>query len=215
MGVLDGKDQHGPVDWFNEQMSTLLDTHETEISTIQGANTGNVGAAAGTGVVAVETGYGDYKTTVLTLTNTPIVLVDNAGVVAHGGLKVYDFPLGLVYVQACVLNAATTLSAAGVDATWEGDVGVGTVVADTGNTLASTEQNIIPTTEIAAAVASVGICDCVSTASEHVIFDGTGGAIDVYINMLVDDANHDVTSTPTNIILNGTMRLNWIYMGDI
>jgi hypothetical protein len=42
----------------------------------------------------------------------------------------------------------------------------------------------------------------------------TISAVPVYINMLVDDADHDVTSTPTNLILNGTITVLWTSMGD-
>ena len=46
------------------------------------------------------------------------------------------------------------------------------------------------------------------------IFDGTVTPKDAYINILVDDADHDVTTTPCNLILNGTLTINWLFMGD-
>jgi len=30
----------------------------------------------------------------------------------------------------------------------------------------------------------------------------------------VDDADQDVTTTPTNLVAAGTITLNWIFMGD-
>lgn len=174
----------------------------------------NIGAAAGTGVVAVETGFGNFKTTTLTFTDTPVVLADEAGIVAYGGLKVYDMPQGYIYMQAAVADLAITKSSAGVNADWDGDIGVGTVTASNNNTLAATEQNIIPTTATPQAVAGATTGDAVSTATEHAILDGTSAAVDVYVNLLVDDADHDVTTTPCNLILNGTLRLAWIFMGD-
>jgi hypothetical protein len=174
-----------------------------------------VGAAAGTGVVATETGFGQFKSTLLTLTNTPVVLADNAGVVAYGGVQVYDFPQGYVYMQSAVSDLAVTKSSAGVNLDWDGDFGLGTVTAtNDAGPLAATEQNIIPNTATPQAVTGATTADGVSTASEHAIHDGTSAAIDVFANFLVDDADHDVTSTPCNLILNGTIRLNWIFMGD-
>ncbi len=174
----------------------------------------NVGAAAGTGVVAVETGFGNFKTTTLTFTDTPVVLADEAGVVAYGGLKVYDMPQGYIYMQSAVSNLAITKSSAGVNDNWDGDIGVGTVTAANDATLSVTEQNIIPTTATPQAAAGATTGDAVSTATEHAILDGTTTAVDVFVNLLVDDADHDVTTTPCNLILNGTLVLNWIFMGD-
>lgn len=175
----------------------------------------NSGAAAGTGVVAAEYGHGNFKTTLLTLTDTPVVLADNAGVIAYGGLKVYDFPQSYIYIQSAVADLAITKSSAGVNADWDGDIGVGTVTAtNDAGPLAGTEQNIIPNTSTPQAVAGATTGDAVSTAVEHAILDGTGTAIDAYVNVLVDDLDHDVAGTPCNLILNGTIRLNWIFMGD-
>lgn len=174
----------------------------------------NIGAAAGTGVTAAETGFGRYKTTILTFVNTPVPLSDEAGVVAYGGLKVYDFPQGYIYIQSAVADLAITKSSAGVNDNWDGDIGVGTVTATNDGTLASTEQNIIPTTSTPQAVAGATTGDCVSTATEHAIHDGTTTAVDLFVNLLVDDADHNVAGTPCNLILNGTLAINWIFMGD-
>ncbi len=174
----------------------------------------NVGAAAGTGVTATETGFGRHKTTVLTLVNTPVPLTDEAGVVAYGGLKLYDFPQGYVYIQSAVSDLAITKSSAGVNADWDGDIGFGTTTAGNNNALAVTEQDIIPTTATPQAVAGATTGDAVSTATEHAILDGTTTAVDLFVNLLVDDADHNVGATACNLILNGTVTINWIFMGD-
>lgn len=176
---------------------------------------GGTGAAAGTGVVATENGVGRIHTTTLTLTNTPVVLVDEAGVVAYGGLKVYDLPEGAIQFLGAVTDLDLTLSAAGVNADWDGDVGLGTVTASNNNSLASTEQNILPTTATPQAVASATTANGQSTITEAgIVINGTTTAGDVYLNLLVDDADHDVTSTPTNILCNGTIKLVWVQLGD-
>lgn len=173
------------------------------------------GAEAGTGVMASEEGGGPFHFTTLTLTNVTIALVDNAGVDAHGGLKVYDFPAGVIRILGAVLATALTKSSAGVDASFDGDVGVGSVVVAAGATLATTEQDIIPTTATPQAVAGVTTANGKSTTTEGAaVFDGTSTSLDLYINLLVDDADHDVTGTPCNLILNGTLKIAWINLGD-
>jgi hypothetical protein len=176
--------------------------------------TDGVGAVAGAGVAATEYGDGAMHRTKLTFTNAPFALSDAAGVVAYTGVKVYDFPAGLLYIIGAVADLALTKSSAGVNADWDGDVGVGTVTASNNATLSSTEQNIIPTTATPQAVAGVTTADCKSTATEIALYDGTSTALDMYLNLLVDDTDHDVTGTPCNLIVNGTLVFSWINLGD-
>lgn len=172
---------------------------------------GSGGNVSGTGVSGNATS-GGFTKQVLTFKDTPIVLADNAGVVAYGSLKILDFPQGSVVIQGATANLVVTKTSAGVNATWNGDFGVGTAAADNTNTLSGTEQNIIPTTATPAAVAGVTSAKGRSTAA--VTLDGTTTAVDAYINFLVDDADHDVTTTPCNLILNGTVTILWANMGD-
>jgi hypothetical protein len=179
------------------------------------SNTDNVGApAAVEGLSAKELGFGDYKTTVFTFKNFHVPLSDAAGVVAYGGIKIYDFPQGYIYVQAAVADLDLTKSSAGVNVDWDGDIALGTVTASNNSTLTATEADVVPSTATPQAAAGVTTGDCVSTSSQHVIFDGTSAAKDLFLNLLVDDADHDVTSTPCDLIVNGTIRLSWVFMGD-
>lgn len=170
------------------------------------------GAVAGTGVTVEEGGNGIVNVTTITFTDAPVALTDEGGVVAYGGLKVYDMPAGLIHILGAVQDIALTKSSAGVNADWDGDVGVGTVTASNNNSLSSTEQNIIPTTATPQAVAGVSTADGVSTGA--VTLDGTGTAIDIFVNLLVDDADHNVAGTPCNLILNGTLTITWLNLGD-
>ena len=170
------------------------------------------GAKAGTGVTVNEIVTGVVHHTILTFTNVAVPLVDEAAVVAYGSLKVYDFPAGNIIVLGAVLDTALTKSSAGVNANFDGDVGVGTVAASNNGTLASTEQDIIPTTATPQASSGATTADAISTAVA--VLDGTATAKDVYVNLLVDDADHDVTGTPCNLILNGTLKITWINLGD-
>lgn len=176
---------------------------------------GGVGAVNGSGVTVVEKAMGPVVQSVITFTNFAIAMTDEAGVVAYGGAKVYDMPAGLIHFLGAVADLDLTKSSAGIIDTWDGDMGVGTVTASNNATLASTEQNLIPTTATPQAVAGATTGDGQSTDTEAgVLFDGTTTPMDVYLNFLVDDADHDVTTTPANIIVNGTLTLTWINLGD-
>lgn len=175
----------------------------------------DAGLPDGTGVAAKQLGNQAIQRTVLTLTNAAVPLTDEAGVVAYGGLKIYDFPAGLILFLGAVADLALTKSSAGVNANWDGDVGLGTVTASNNATLSSTEQNLIPTTPTPQASAGATTADCKSTSTESgAILDGTSTAVDAYLNLLVDDADHDVTGTACNLIVNGTITLTWINLGD-
>jgi hypothetical protein len=155
------------------------------------------------------------KQTVITLTDHAIALTDEAGIVAYGGSKIYDFPEGLIMFVGAVTDIDLTKSSAGVNDDWDGDMGLGTVTAGNDATLSSTEQDLIPTTATPQASSGVTTADAQSTATEGLaLHDGTATAVDVYLNFLVDDADHDVTSTACNLICNGTVTLTWISLGD-
>ena len=173
------------------------------------------GVGSGDGVTTEEEGTSAIQRTVLTLADTPVVLVDEAGVVAYGSLLVYTFPVGVILFLGAVADLAFTQSSTGVNADWDGDFGLGTAACANDGTLTGTEVDFIPTTATPTAVAGATTGDGdTTTALSGVIFDGTGGAKECYLNVLVDDADHDVTSTPCNIIANGTITLTWILLGD-
>lgn len=174
--------------------------------------TAALGAAAGTGVTAETTGNGILNKTVVTFDEVVIPLADAAGVVAYGGLKFFDAPEGLLHVLGAVADLVVTKSSAGVNDTFDGDFAVGTVTASNNNTLSSTEANIIPSTATPQAVAGETTAKGVSTAAATL--DGTATANDFYLNFLVDDADHDVTSTPANLVVSGTIVLHWVNLGD-
>lgn len=177
--------------------------------------TGGVGVVAGSGITAVEYGDGSYHRTVLTLTNAIVALTDEAGVVAYGGRKVYDFPEGAILFLGATANLAITKSSLGVNADWDGDFGLGSVTASNDDSLASTEQDMIPSTPTPQADTGATTAKGASTSTESSkVFDGTTDALDAFINLLVDDLDHDVTATPCNLILNGTITLSWANLGD-
>ena len=151
----------------------------------------------------------------VTLSAIDIPLVDEAGVVAYAGLKILDLPAGAITLLGASANLTILKDAAGVNADFDGDFGIGTVTASNNATLATTEQNIIPTTALPQAVAGATTAKGQSTATEvGAVFDGTTTPVDVYLNFLVDDADHDVTTTATNLTVSGTIDIVYAELGD-
>lgn len=176
------------------------------------------GAKNGSTVSVKEYGAGFLHKTVLTCTATPITISDDAGVAQYGGVKVYDFPEGML----CTLGAVVTGSlTAGVTGTiidnWDGDVALGTVTATTGATLVSTEANILQSVAVSAGASDkIGVVDAVSVATALTEsgarwLDGTGGALDMYLNFVIDD---DATHTAGTATFTGTIELIWMMLGD-
>jgi hypothetical protein len=167
-----------------------------------------------TGMTVEHLGLGPQRHTRITFDDVAIALVDEAGVVAYKGTKIFDFPAGYIKFDGAVADLALTKSSAGVNADWDGDFSLGTVTASNNATLSSTEQNLLPSTPTPQAVSGATTAKGVSTATETVLFDGHTTPIDMYLNFLVDDADHNVAGTPCNLIVNGTINFLWKNLGD-
>lgn len=171
----------------------------TQISTQSNPllNSSGNGAKVGATVTAVERGDGVTHKTILTLTATPITLTDDAGVGQYGSIELYNFPAGNIATRGAVLDARLTLNETWWVDTTEGDVGVGTTAVTDGNALATTEQNIIPTTAVAALVAQAGSIACQSTGA---LVTGAAGGTDAkaYLNVRIDDSALHMPDIVTN-----------------
>lgn len=178
------------------------------------ADVDGVGAQpAVTGLSASEQGAGPIHKTVFTFEDVDFALVDEAGVVAYAGKKLYDFPAGHIKVLGAVADLDVVKDAAGVNDAFDGDFGLGTATASNNGTLAATEQDIIPTTATPQAVAGATTAQG-KNAADIAPLDGTGTPVDLFLNFLVDDADHDVTTTPTNLTVSGTVTVTWVNLGD-
>jgi len=166
-----------------------------------------------TGLSIVEVGTGAQKKTIFTFSNVDVALADD-GADAYKGIKLYTMPTGWIIWDGAVADFDLTKSSGGVFATWDGFIGLGTVECDAG-VLAGTEQDLIPVTATPQAAGGETTGDMQSTATESGdIFDGHATAKEVWLNVKVDDADHDVAGTPCNIIVNGTLTILWKLMGD-
>lgn len=167
------------------------------------------GTKNGTTVTQVD-GAGGIVHVRLNCVATPISIADDAGVAQYGGVKVFDFQEGLLHVFGAVIDGAVTLGATGtITTTWAGGIALGTVVATTGATLTGTEANILAENDVAAATASVAVVDAVSAASST--HNGTATAIDMYLNLVVDDHASHTAGTGS---FTGTIDFAFMMIGD-
>lgn len=181
---------------------------------IQGGSTGN-GAKNGSTVTVKEYGGSVLHKTRLTCTATPITISDDAGVAQYGGVKLYDFPEGLLCFMGAVIDGSLTGYASLID-TFDGDVALGTATATTGATLTGTEADLLQSTAITQAVAEVAVCDAVTiatalTESGARWHDGTTTAKDMYLNFVIDDNAAHGAGTAT---FTGTIDFVWMILGD-
>lgn len=154
---------------------------------------------------------GPVRCTVFTFDDMTVTMTDEAGVVLYGGQKLYDFPNGVIKFIGAVADL-DLLGTGNVAASWDGDFGVGTTTAGNNNALATTEQNVIPTTATPqASTAKVTTANGFSTATEDASVDGTSTAVGLYLNFLVDDADHNGGGIT---VTSGTLKVYWILMGD-
>lgn len=177
---------------------------------------GNTTAGAGNGATVVATEQlGAVHQTIIALNATPITISDtNVG----GGVKLYDFPAGRIGILGAVGTVAlTTTSAlastlnAGSTVNW----GVGSVITTTqaSGTLATTEQDIIPTTN-ATSSATVNVAGAASNGAlaASLQLDGTTTAVDANLNIGVA-TNTDIDADAT-VTVTGTIVITWVNYGD-
>ena len=177
-----------------------------------------LGAGAANGATVAATEYGDQAIhkTVLTCVDTPLTFGDEAGQGQYGGVKVYDFPGGLICSLGATIDGVMTLTAPAID-TWDGDIGLGLEAPTDHQDVANKTGQIMPKVSTTQAVAKVATVDAQSVATALTEsgarwLDGTTTAKDLFLNLLVDDnALHDNTIAGT---FTGTITFAWINLGD-
>lgn len=176
--------------------------------------TANVGAKNGSTVTVVEKGDGILHQTVFTLTALPLTLADAT---TGGGVKLYDFPQGVITIlgaSGSVAETTTSELTSTLNASKTYNWGVGTVTQANG-TLATTEQDILPSTNgtSSATIDVAGAASAAKRTDAPANFDGSGTAIAAFFNVglaTADDIDGDATTTWT-----GTITVSWIFNGDV
>lgn len=170
----------------------------------------SVGAKNGTGVAVKEYSVAGWNTTVFTLTGYVLTVANTTGA-SFGGAKIYDFPAGRISIEGGTYNLSCDWAGTDIAAAGSGDISFGsTITADA--TLDGTDVDI---------GASTGMLDPfvtgVGTAKGFFVkdteIDGTTTALDLNMNMIIDDADvDDGDSDPVTIT--GTITLFWRNLGD-
>lgn len=150
---------------------------------------GVAGAPAGSNIVAREEAFGNLHFTRLTLASRSITMTDEAGVVAYGGTKLYDFPPGVIRIKGVSVNLTVTKSGAGINADFDGDWSIGTATASNNATLTGTEANIIASTSTTQAVAGVYSIAAAAMNSITALTDNSGGTANNTITAMADPAD--------------------------
>jgi hypothetical protein len=169
------------------------------------------GAAAGSGVT-IKHETGAARLTMLNLVNVSVPIVDGAASGGGGGLKIFDFPEGVLLIPGASTNLTVVASSTVTTGAVSMVAALGTAAANAASTLSGTEANIIASTA-ATLAARAGSFTGKSTATEGnaAYFDGHSSAVDLYLNFGIPDANISADATVT---VNGTISFAWLYLGD-
>lgn len=193
--------------WSGTAVANLIDVASATVAP---------GAAQHGTVTAIEEGNGGtIKRTVLTFSNLPLTLANAVAAAQGAGRKIYTFPEGIIQIlsasgkvnQTTTSDPTTTLNG-GVTCNW----GVGSTT-QANKTLATTEQNIIPTTALTASASqNVAGADSKAFLAAPVTLDGTTTPIDLFLNVgVLTDTDLDADAT---VLLNGSITFTWQNAGD-
>ncbi len=196
---------------LNALTITTLTVTTLRATTYQ-SQTGNgaIADAIASNGAASEQGNGFLHQTKISLMGAqPITITNDAGT-GFGNLKLYDFPAGRILILGVTADLAVNWSAdSDLSNTGSGDFALGTTgTSDT--TIDGTDVNLLPSTGMTDPFV-VGVGEAVGALAASAQFDGTTSAVDVYLNMIVD--NGDVTDD-AEVQLSGSITITWINLGD-
>lgn len=173
-----------------------------------------VGTVANSSTVSVlEEGGTFLHQTTFTLTAASVTITDATTAGAHGGIQLYDFPAGLIYIFGASSDLAITAGAGGIADNASVVCSLGEVVTATDNaTLTSTEITFAPSTA-ATLTSGAGACDIDGTTAIIAISNGTATAKDLYLDFAIPDAGVSDGQNDT-LAVTGTVTLTWAFLGD-
>lgn len=171
-----------------------------------------------TGLSVENHGAGPFCRTVFTLVDMPISVVSVTTGNGVGGTQLYTFPAGRIIHFGSMANlsvrVATAKQADFTDATPEGDLGLGTLAPANADALGTDATDDNFATAAGFTMSSYADTSVVLPSEATAHYDGTGTAIPLFLNALVDaaDIDNDVT---TEILVSGTITVTWTNLGDI
>lgn len=169
-----------------------------------------------TGVSSTTVQRGGQNVTTLTFTNYSLTINDTTPIATGGSVKIFDFPEGVISIL-CATGSLTFTTTSTLASTLNASVtcswGVGTVATADGATLATTEQDIIPTTAwTSSATINVANTATRGTLAAPLNKDGGTTPVDAYLNVGVATAT-DIDADAT-VAVNGTIVIVWSNVVD-
>ena len=161
---------------------------------------------------ALEYGNVAIHRTIITLSASPVVMTNNAGVALYGGIgtttttAIYTFPKGAIKILGADVRGNLTLTTAGALATYASINALGTATSANDATLTGTEANILASTSAATAAAKVAAVKSYSLA-DVVPYDGTNTAMPMFLNFVVANDASNSTGVGT---FTGTVTVSWV-----
>ncbi|HVJ14520.1 MAG TPA: hypothetical protein VM686_03730 [Polyangiaceae bacterium] len=147
----------------------------------------------------------------ITVSNLAL-LVDGATGVGWNSVVAGDLPEGNILLLGAVSYLQFTAGGT-ISTTFDGDYSIGTT-ATADATLASGDIDIIPSTPLGAATASVSprVRGVMTASVCGTTYDNTDGSLELNLNLLIDDANISADNEP--VTANGVIHLAYIVLGD-
>jgi hypothetical protein len=169
----------------------------------------------------VDEGYPKYvpgpmQRVELKVTDMPVAVANTTGI-SFGSVQLLDFPQGRIMIDGGTVNLVVDWSASAdgdgeeIALTGSGDAALGTAATADG-TLSGAEVDVMASTAMTDPFVA-GVGDLHGNLVKDTEFDGTATAKDVYLNVIIDDA--DVGDTDNAIVyFTGTIILHCKFLGD-
>lgn len=164
-------------------------------------------------IVVKQEQFGALYQTTLSLVDVPQAVTNGT---EYQSTLLYTFPEGRLLVLGCVATLAqktTSTLASTLNASSTGAVSLGTAAASA-TTLATTMVDLMPSTAFTSSatinVAGTAVSSALAASAQ---FDGTSTAKAMYLNSAyATTADVDGNATQT---FTGTVRVTWIWLGDV
>lgn len=172
----------------------------------------SVPTASGAAGVVLRGRTPKFAELVFTLSSVALSLTDATTNGAQGSIQLADMPEGIVRILGA--SASVTL-AIGSGLATAVLFSVGTTAAASDNaTLTSTEANIIPSTSCTISASAATFSGKVTATEGAIVVDGSGTAMDIYLNAVATDAN-TTGGGPFAITATGEVRIQVLLAGDV
>lgn len=160
------------------------------------------------GLRAIEYGGdGISRQTVLICEAMPVTVANTTGA-SFGSQKVYDFPLGRIFVKGVTAYFGTITFGSTIASGGSGDYSMGTT-ATADATLSGTDINLLPSSAMVDPfVVRTGYSAAGTALAAAAAFDGTATAVDAILNVIIDDADVSDAGTDT-AYFTGVIVINW------